>query len=96
MEAALKALLEASTHYGAGYLIAALAIALYMIERKELTKERVAHMKTLERVIDLSAASISADKDTTAALATLTRVLDSVDRRLDAPSGRVPDRRQLG
>jgi len=95
MEAALKTLLEASAHYGAGYLIAGLTIALYLVERKELLRERRAHVRTLERIVDLSAASISADKDTASALATLTRVLDSVDRRLESTAA--PDnRRRLG
>lgn len=91
----LKTLLEASARYGAGYLISVLALVLFLFERKELLKERRSHMHTLERIIDLSTASISADKDTTAALATLTRVLDSVDRRLGAADA-ASDRRRLG
>jgi hypothetical protein len=88
MEELVKALLQASAEYGAGYLIAGLAIALYILERRAHLKEREAHMATLNRIVDLSAASISADKDTGAAIATLTRVLDSVDRRLEATSRR--------
>lgn len=94
MEEVLKALLEASAHYGAGYLIAGLAIYLYVVERRDLMRERREHFKTLEKVVELSAASISADKDTTAALATLTRVLDSIERRLEADPGQ--ERRRLG
>lgn len=94
MDDVLKALLEASARYGAGYLIAGLAIFLYAIERRDFVRERKEHIKTLEKIADLSAASISADKDTTAALATLTRVLDSIERRLESDPGQ--ERRRLG
>ena len=93
MEEAVKILLQSAVEYGAGYIIAGLSVWLYIAERKALLKEREAHIKTLDRVIELSSASISSDKDTTAALATLTRVLDSVDRRLESSrtqDGRIP------
>ena len=88
MEDVLKFLLKASVDYGAGYLIAALTIVLYIFERRAHQKEREAHMQTMNRLVDLSAASISADKDTSSAIATLTRVLDSVDRRLESSYSR--------
>ena len=87
MEDLVKVLLKASADYGAGYLVAALTIILYIFEHKAHLKERGAHIATMNRLIDLSAASISADKDTSHALATLTRVLDSVDRRMEKERG---------
>jgi hypothetical protein len=95
VEAVVEMLLKSSAQYGAGYLIAALSLTLYLLERKAHLKEREAHMKSLDRLLELSAASIRADRDNTASLETLTRVLDSVDRRLNTPLI-VPVERRLG
>ena len=82
MEEAIKALLEASSQYGPGYLIAALTIALYWVSHKDLTKERVAHTKTSEKLIELSTASIRADMEHTSAIEALSKILDNIERRL--------------
>jgi hypothetical protein len=82
MEDLIKGLLANISTYGAGYLIAAIGFFLYWQERKAHQKERVSHQHTSDKLLELSNASIKADMDTTSALKTMIRVLDSVDRRL--------------
>lgn len=82
MEEAIKALLETSGQYGPGYLIAALALALYWVAHKDLAKERVAHTATSEKLIELSTASIRADMEHTSAIEALSKILDNIERRL--------------
>lgn len=82
MEELVKGLLSGISTYGAGYLMAAIGFFLYWQERKAHHKERLAHQHTADKLLELSNASIKADMDTTSALKTMIRVLDSVDRRL--------------
>ena len=82
MEAAIKTLLESSVQYCPGYLIAALALILYCMSHKDLSKERSDHAKTSEKLIELSTASIRADMEHTSAIETLSRILDNIERRL--------------
>ena len=95
MKELIDTLLASAQTYGAGYILAAVGFLLYYREHLEHRKEREDHVRTLERVISLSTASISADKDNTAALMTLTRVLDSVDRRLASTVMVLPPERRL-
>lgn len=78
----IKALIDSASQYGPAGLIAAVFIGLYYLEHKAGMKERAAHIKTSEKLLELSTASIKADTEHTAAIATLSRVLDSIDRRL--------------
>ena len=82
MEEAIKALLESASQYGPGYLVAALTLVLYWVAHKDLMRERTAHAKTSEKLIELSTASIRADMEHTTAIETLSRILDSIERRL--------------
>jgi hypothetical protein len=97
MEVALAKLLEMLAKHGPGFLVAAIFIALYVLERRDSRKEletaREGHRKEveLERVIskdltiklfELSSESIKADTEHTEAIKSMTKVLDSVDRRL--------------
>jgi hypothetical protein len=82
MEDMIKALLETSSQYGSGYLIAALTLALYWVAHKDLIRERSAHSKTSEKLIELSTASIRADMEHTSAIETLSKILDNIERRL--------------
>ena len=78
----VKALLEGSGQYGAGYIVGALTLALYWVAHKDLVKERAAHARTADKLLELSTASIKADVEHTSAIVTLGKVLDSIDRRL--------------
>ena len=82
MEEAIKALLESAAQYGSGYLIAAIVLALWWVERKAHTAERAAHSRTSDKLLELSTASIKADVEHTLAIETLSRILDNIERRL--------------
>jgi hypothetical protein len=82
MEEAIKVLLEQTSTHGIGVVVAAIFILLYVMERRAHTKERDSHTKTMEKLMELSAESIRADTEHASAIRTLTRVLDSIDRRV--------------
>lgn len=82
MEEAAKTLISLANQHGVGMVVAAVFIALYILERKAHSAEREAHAKTADKLIELSTSSIKADMEHAAAIRTLSRVLDSVDRRL--------------
>lgn len=97
MEAALVKLLEMLAKHGPGFLVAAIFIALYVIDRKshikaleteqqrhekELGEARTINKELTTKVIELSNASIKADTEHTLAIKAVSKVLDSIDRRL--------------
>ncbi len=97
MEAALAKLLEMLAKSGPGFLVAAIFIALYVLDRREsrkeleVTQERCRKEVETERgivkdltikLIELSNESIKADTEHTEAIKSMTKVLDSIDRRL--------------
>jgi hypothetical protein len=97
MEAALAKLLEMLAKHGPGFLVAAIFIALYVMERRDSRKEleglREGHHKEIElergitkdltiKLFELSSESIKADTEHTETIKSMTKVLDSIDRRL--------------
>lgn len=97
MEAALVKLLEMLAKSGPGFLVAAIFIALYVLERRDSRKEletvQERHRKEIEtergitkdltlKLFELSSESIKADTEHTEAIKSMTKVLDSIDRRL--------------
>lgn len=60
---------------GIGFIVAGVFFYLFMMERK-------AHAKTSDAVILLSTDSIKASSESTAAVAAMTKVLDSVNARI--------------
>jgi NADH:ubiquinone oxidoreductase subunit 4 (subunit M) len=82
MEEATKAMISMANQHGVGMVVAAVFIALYVLERRAHSSERDSHLKTADKLLELSTTSIRADVEHAAAIRTLSRVLDSVDRRL--------------
>lgn len=82
MDDAIKALLAVAGQYGIGVIVGAVFLLLYLVERKAHTAERDSHNKTAEKLFALSAESIKSDMEHTAAIRMLSRVLDSIDRRV--------------
>ena len=82
MEEAAKALISVANQHGVGVVVAAVFVGLYVLERKAHGAERESHARTADKLIELSTTSIRADMEHAAAIRTLSRVLDSIDRRL--------------
>ena len=67
---------------GGGYLLAAVMLYLYIVERKDHKAERTAHSATSDKLIELSTESIKSETEHTAAISALTKVLDTVERKI--------------
>jgi hypothetical protein len=98
METALAKILTILANHGPFAIVSVVFIALYVIDRKshnsrvteletlhsqEIKDEKDRHDVTAKRLHQLSMESIKADTEHTAAIQALTKVLDSVDRRLE-------------
>jgi ascorbate-specific PTS system EIIC-type component UlaA len=81
MEEFFKALGPILTGQPAVFL-ALICLCGYWLERKRCNKERADHLKTSDKLVELSTASIKADTEHTASIQALTKVLDSIERRL--------------
>ena len=72
--------------HGPGFLVAGIVLMLYFFEKKSLLatikaeRERSAELANM--LITLSTDSIRADTEHVAAIQSLTKVLDSIDRRV--------------
>ena len=82
MESLLEPLVESIAKYGIGPLVAAVFLALYLLERKAHGAERLAHSKTTGKVIELCVESVKSDQAHTNAIQMLTKVLEGIDRRI--------------
>jgi hypothetical protein len=79
-------LIEILAKNGPGFLMAGIILAIYLIERKSFLKaigeERKRSDDLAKAVLSLSTDSVKADTEHTAAIQALTKVLDSIDRRV--------------
>ncbi len=86
MESALAKLVAALASHGPGFVVAAIVLVIGYFDRKAykeaFSKEREVNERLADRVISLATDSIKADVEHTVTIQTMSRVLDSVDRRL--------------
>lgn len=93
MEAALAKLLVKLAEYGPGFILAAIIAVVWVLDRKgknaDITVERERNTKLeekndklAEKLLAFANDSIKSDTENTEAIRAMTKVLDSIDRRL--------------